>query len=365
MKAIVSFPKRTNWLKALGVLITCLLFLIPPSCEKPDPDQDSLPVTDEMVATPKAASAATKMYWGPSEWGAGSNWSQGMCTSWYNNFGNFVLKVQNVSDPGAKISTLEIKVSGMVILTAKTVSRDYFVTKGLRNFTQCADLHVFLEGTQGCRVRIWVEAVFKGLGTAYGKHLYYKAQQIQNLINSNEFPGDWNPFDMAREYCQQYGGHLLIINDAKENSFMKSICKNGQWLMGLTDFDQDQTWRWLNGSLNRTVDWRSSQCGNYDPGCPIPWGDPNCMLFTDFGYNNWGWGEPNNGGGGCDPNHRDEDVGVFYEDGTWGDRSLEDLPGINFVIEWDFIPNSETIKNLFMREYPQYRDWYPNWLYPW
>ncbi len=68
MKAIINFSKRTNRFKALVALITCLLFLIPPACEKYDPDQDSLPEMDEMVATPRAATTgATKVYWGPRD----------------------------------------------------------------------------------------------------------------------------------------------------------------------------------------------------------------------------------------------------------------------------------------------------------
>jgi len=231
MKTIVSFPKRTNWLKALGVLITCLLFLIPPSCEKPDPDQDSLPVTDEMVATPRAANTGTKMYWGPSDWWWSANSGQEISTPWYDKFGGFVLKVQNVSDPGAKISTLEIKVDEVVIITARGLARDYFASKNLRNLRDRAILHVFMEGTGECHVRIWVEATFKGLGTAYGKHLYYKAHEIQSLRDWEFTPGICR-FDMAREYCDQNGGgHLLIINDAKENVFVNSICNNGQWIM--------------------------------------------------------------------------------------------------------------------------------------
>lgn len=135
---------------------------------------------------------------------------------------------------------------------------------------------------------------------------------------------------------------------------------------GITDFDQnnpnqDQVWRWVDWSLNRTVDWRSL-CGPYDPACPIPWGDPNCMIFTDYGYNNWGWGKPDNGGGGCDDwqmeHHVDENVGVFNSDGTWDDRALEHINWMGFIIEWDYIPNSIVIRNLFIRQYPDYQ-------YPW
>ncbi len=368
MKAIINFSERTNRFKALGALITCLLFLIPPACEKYDPNQDSIPYVDEMVATPKAATTATKMYWGPRDVNGG--WGENICTPWYDHFGNFVLKVQNISEPGANISTLEIRINDVLILTAKGLSSKYFVTKSLRSLSQCANISVFMEGIQGCRIRIWIEATFKGLGTVYGKHLYYKAQEIGSL-DPNDFTPGCNRYDMAREYCQQNWGHLLIISDAKENAFVKSICNNQQCIMGLSDFDQEQAWKWVNWDLNRTVDWRRSVCGDYDPNCPIPWNwnGGGCMAIADYGYNNWGNQQPDNGGGGCDPwqqtNHADENVGVFNQDGTWDDRALEHINWMSFIIEWDYIPNSTVIRNLFMRQYPDYQQQYPDWQYPW
>jgi DNA-binding beta-propeller fold protein YncE len=51
MKAIINFSKRTNWFKVSVALITGLLFLIPPACEKDQLDQDSLLNMDNMSPT--------------------------------------------------------------------------------------------------------------------------------------------------------------------------------------------------------------------------------------------------------------------------------------------------------------------------
>jgi len=158
---------------------------------------------------------------------------------------------------------------------------------------------------------------------------------------------------MAREYCQWAGGHLLIINSAKENAFVKSICNNGQWLMGLSDIDRESEWRWVDWNLCRVVIWNFTQCPN--PTYPLNYGDRNCTIVQDYGYNNWGGNQPDNWEGW---NGTAQNVGVFNSDGTWDDRALEQIPWMSFIIEWDFIPNSIVIRDLFMREYPDYQ-------YPW
>jgi hypothetical protein len=354
MKAIVNFSKRTNRLKVLMALFTCLLFLIPPACEKLDPNQGSAPGMDEMVATPRAANTATKMYWGPRECGGGGNWEDWICPPWYENFGNFVLKVQNLSEAGAKISTLEIRISDVLILTAKGLSKDYFATKALRSLSNCAKIYIVMEGDQGSKIRVWVEATFKGLGTAFGKHLYYRSVQQIGNFNPDNFTPFINRFDMAREYCQWAGGHLIIINNAKENDFVRNLCNNGQYLIGLSDYQRESEWRWVDWNLCRVVIWNFTQCPN--PNYPLNYGDRNCTVIQDYGYNNWGNNAPDN----CEGYNCSEaqNVAVINNDGTWDDRNLDQINWISFVMEWDFIPNSTVIRDLFMREYPGYQ-------YPW
>lgn len=328
--------------------INCMLvFLIPPACEKYDPDQDSIPYTDEMVATPRAATTSTNMYWGP-EWFSkdwpGGTWIRnvGICTSYLENFGNFVLKVQNMNNI-SKISVLEIRINNVLILTAKGLAKDYFASKNLRSLSNCATLTVTMEGDQGCTVKVWIEGTFKGLGAAYGKHLYYKSVRNCFEFGPPNFNLNNNWYQNAREYCHWFGGHLVIINNSRENDFVWNLCKNGGYFMGLSDFDQDQLWQWVDGTWCRIVNWNWTQC----PGGPSQgWGD--CLIFTDYGYNNWHSGEPNNDGGGWG-------VAVFNEDGTWND--VAGGPG-GFVIEWEFIPTSGIIHNLFTQEHPDYQ-------YPW
>lgn len=306
-----------------------------------------------MAASASAASSSAKMYWGPRDWGPGT-YGEGICPPWYENFGNFVLKIQNISDPGAKISTLEVRIDNVLILTAKGLSRDYFAAKTLRSLSNCAQLSVLMNGDQGCRIRVWVEATFKGLGTAYGKHLYYKSvKQIGNFDPDRFTPGIDN-FNKAREYCSWFGDHLLIINNAKENDFVRNLCKNNQYLIGLSDIDREAQWIWVDWNLCRVLNWNSTQCP--DPPLPLNQGNRNCVIIQDYGYNNWGTNQPDNWEGWN--GELAQNVAVINNDGTWEDRALENINWISFVIEWEYIPNSIVIENLFRQEYPEYQ-------YPW
>jgi hypothetical protein len=371
MKANVSFPKRTNWLKALGVLITCLLFLIPPACERPEPDQESLSDTDEMVATPRAANTATKMYWGPRGFSKdyqGGSWygDDYMWTSWLENFENFVLKVVNTGG-ASKISKLEVSIDNVVIITAKGLNRDYFATKTLRSpLTNGSHLEVLMEGDQGCSINVWIEGTIK-LGKVYGRHYYYKTRQGRT-------------WDETIGFCNNTYGYPVIINDVKENNFVLNLANNRGFFIGLTDLNHDpQDWWWIDNTRCRTVNWNINRCGVPNSDCPqpappegypIPW-NQSCMVITDYGYNNWNEGEPNNGGGGCDSwqmeNHRDENVAVVDWNGKWSDVPTD--PGYwdngqwdnamrNCVVEWDAIPSSGDIYKIFREDYPEYN-------YPW
>jgi hypothetical protein len=51
MKAIINSLKRTHWFKASVAFLTCLLFLISPSCQKDESEQDSLIDIDLMSSS--------------------------------------------------------------------------------------------------------------------------------------------------------------------------------------------------------------------------------------------------------------------------------------------------------------------------
>ena len=300
------------------------------------------------------------MYWGRENFTNGGG-DRGLCTPWFENFGSFVLKVQNVKGGVSKISALEIRIEGVIILTAKGLSRDYLITKTLKSLSNCAQLTVNMTGEEGCSIDVWIEGTLK-LGKVYGKHFYYKTRQ----------PMTW---DRTAEYRWRLPGfpYPVIINDSRENNFVLNLTKDRYFFIGLSDMGHEQTWNWVDNTQCRTVDWNDSRCGfpNSDcPGAPIPWGNTYCVTYTDYGFNNWDYGEPNNGGGGCGQlNHRDENVAIInwhdkWEDapaepGQWGDGTWDNAER-NCILEWNVIPSSEDIYGIFRQEYQEYSNQYPN-----
>lgn len=364
MKKVINFFKRTYWFAAPAAVLVCLFFVSLPSCQKEPLLPDSLTTMDKVAVSSSAASSSTKKYWEQSfNWGGSGFWyGEGYIgTPWYENFGNFILKVQNVS--ASKISKLEVSIDGVVIITAKGLTRDYFASKALRSLANNAHLEVRAEGDQGCSVNIWVEGTIS-LGKVYGKHLYYITRQ-------------WRNWDETNGFCNNHSGHPIIINDARENAFLLNLSANtGRgFFIGLTDlYYGPQVWYWIDNTKCRTVNWNINRCGIPNSDCPdpvntpIPWNNSWCTVITDYGFNNWNENEPNNGGGGCDDwqlqYHRDENIAVVDANGKWSD--IANLPGLsgpnggyddarrNCAVEWDIIPTTQEIFSIFKEEYPGY-----------
>lgn len=106
-------------------------------------------------------------------------------------------------------------------------------------------------------------------------------------------------WEAASVYCETLGGHLAVINDLEENTFIYNYmltCNYNSAYFGLVDKNRDNIWSWANGSE---------------------------VTFT-----NWADGEPNS---------TSEPYGMFYykftegkwNDGVWGDDTKA------FICEWD------------------------------
>jgi hypothetical protein len=364
MKKKFNSIRRTYWFKASVAFLTCLLFLFVPSCQKDQLQPDSNLYPENKVAPPSLSGSSSQRYWEQSfNWGgSGPFYGESYIgTPWFENFGNFVLKVQNVN--ASKISKLEVSIDGVIIITAKGLARDYFASKSLRSLVNNALLVVRAEGDQGCSINVWIEGTVS-LGKAYGKHFYYITRQ-------------WRNWDETNGFCNSHSGHLVIINDARENDFLMNLSANTNrgFFIGLTDLNHgQQVWYWIDNTPCRTVNWNFNRCGIPNSECPdpvntpIPWNNSWCTVITDYGFNNWNDGEPNNGGGGCNEEqilyHRDENVAVVDWNGKWSD--IATVPGQgcsncgyddarrNCAVEWNFIPTSQEIFNIFKEEYPGY-----------
>lgn len=88
-------------------------------------------------------------------------------------------------------------------------------------------------------------------------------------------------WDIAEEYCEKLGGHLVTINDAEENAEITSHLNDGSYYIGASSIDESgANWEWVTGE--------------------------------PFEYSNWDDGEPNNTG-------TNEPVVEIYSPGKWND----------------------------------------------
>ncbi|XP_058139206.1 asialoglycoprotein receptor 1-like [Dasypus novemcinctus] len=93
------------------------------------------------------------------------------------------------------------------------------------------------------------------------------------------------PWSEADRYCQLQNAHLVVINSADEQDFIKEHLGTALAWMGLTD--QDGAWKWADGT-----DYETSY-QNWGPGQPDDWKDHG------------------KGGG--------EDCAHFFSNGEWND----------------------------------------------
>lgn len=111
------------------------------------------------------------------------------------------------------------------------------------------------------------------------------------------FSKDLHSFDDAKTTCESASSSLVIINDVEEQKWLKKqIFGKGYFWMGLTDKEEENVWRWLDGTEPAFTKWK--------PGQP----------------DNWGHGH-----------EVGEDCAGLIHEGLWNDFFCEDL--ISYICE--------------------------------
>ncbi|XP_037550264.1 collectin-12 [Nematolebias whitei] len=111
------------------------------------------------------------------------------------------------------------------------------------------------------------------------------------------FSKDLLSFDDAKSTCESRSASLLIISDMEEQTWLeKQIVGKGYFWMGLTDKEEENTWRWVDGTEPAFTKWK--------PGQPDNWGH-----FHEAG----------------------EDCAALIHQGLWNDAFCEDL--ISYICE--------------------------------
>uniref|UniRef100_A0A673CMY1 C-type lectin domain-containing protein n=1 Tax=Sphaeramia orbicularis TaxID=375764 RepID=A0A673CMY1_9TELE len=88
------------------------------------------------------------------------------------------------------------------------------------------------------------------------------------------------PWKAGREDCKTRGAHLVIITSKKNRYFIEGL-KVAYWI-GLTDVEQEGTWKWVDGSAFIHFAPAPPDNGNGDP----IYGEEDCaLMFSTGGWN--------------------------------------------------------------------------------
>lgn len=74
-------------------------------------------------------------------------------------------------------------------------------------------------------------------------------------------------FDEATQFCTNISSHLLIINDNDEQLYIKNtIAEKTFFWLGLTDREEENEWKWVDGTLPVFTKWKPGQPDNWTHG---------------------------------------------------------------------------------------------------
>lgn len=74
-------------------------------------------------------------------------------------------------------------------------------------------------------------------------------------------------FDEANQFCTNISSHMLIINDNEEQLFVRNaIAGKGYFWLGLTDREEENVWKWVDGTIPVFKKWKPGQPDNWTHG---------------------------------------------------------------------------------------------------
>lgn len=90
----------------------------------------------------------------------------------------------------------------------------------------------------------------------FGDSCYYLSTVSQRLN-----------FDEAKQFCTNISSHMLIINDNEEQQFVRNaIVGKGYFWLGLTDREEENVWKWVDGTIPVFKKWKPGQPDNWTHG---------------------------------------------------------------------------------------------------
>ncbi|XP_028447637.1 CD209 antigen-like protein E isoform X2 [Perca flavescens] len=116
------------------------------------------------------------------------------------------------------------------------------------------------------------------------------AKELDRLKQKKTCPAGWRMFNSSyyllsaesgswekgRQDCRERGADLVVIESSEEQMFLSEfITKNTWYWIGLTDRNEEGTWKWVDGTPLTLKNWRTEQPdnGRGDP----QWGEEDCV----------------------------------------------------------------------------------------
>lgn len=157
------------------------------------------------------------------------------------------------------------------------------------------------------------------LPTAVPEEYYYYNGHTYAFYDASRY--GFTTYDEVSGFCHEQGGHLAVINDRGENSYLYNLMKDNYKItvfFGYTDKDQEGVWIW-DGDESDYENW--TRTGDWD--------------LPDNGES-WGGGEWKNGGEDYAEFNYDRDTNWGApNDTTWNDATFMENTSI-FFCEWDY-----------------------------
>ncbi|XP_068093335.1 collectin-12 isoform X2 [Hyperolius riggenbachi] len=101
-------------------------------------------------------------------------------------------------------------------------------------------------------------------------------------------------FDDAKLFCEEKGSMLVVIDTKDEQQFIKKQTNGrGNFWIGLTDKEEENVWKWMDGSMPSFTNWKPGQPDNWTPESGPGedcagliysglWNDFHCEDFNNF-----------------------------------------------------------------------------------
>ncbi|XP_063744061.1 CD209 antigen-like protein E isoform X1 [Eleginops maclovinus] len=89
------------------------------------------------------------------------------------------------------------------------------------------------------------------------------------------------PWENGKQDCRERGADLVVIDSAAEQIFMAGFTKTYVWI-GLSDREEEGTWKWVDGSPLNVTNWDNNQPDN---GAGY-YGEEDCAHISSY-TNSW------------------------------------------------------------------------------